>query len=544
MDLGDVMLDEDILCDLMEPTGAACSFSWERCSYRLLDGSGEMYRSTPSCHVEAHIDMDRLPLLLGDPPTWTYYKNCTLPRITVRMHGAAGVHMPQLPDRSSVLLSAVTLNAATGMAVSCGLDGEVHQPLVHGACSFASISFKTTSYNLKGKPVHLLVSFLAPEPMGDVGVGTRSDGVSGEVGARAENAVLASFVSPPIRVDARKRQTKERLLLTAATGKGIGHSGSGDATAVTLTPFAPEVLERRLEKVAKVTEGGGKQLRSPIDNSIEGLRAYLSAVNIRPKCKHPLFLVLRFDACVGLFYDTTRTSNPAEDVDAFQRMMQVLNIAASKDGIAPRGEGGVEFVVATKPDHERPDHECGKTDCPVRLSAALSLPKGNGLPPQYRMLCDHQVGALRRTYCRLYDAAHVACPDQVQPSPPPTATEAPPPCSTCGVQDPPSLFGAGEGDCTAADVGCASEDAHHSHGWTVSAASVPRLLGTVESLVAEEADDQADGCGMRNACPQAEWEQGLALMAAAMSQHCRTRSAAEIIAFMRDSLDDRRKKRI
>lgn len=32
---------------------------------------------------------------------------------------------------------------------------------------------------------------------------------------------------------------------------------------------------------------------------MDGLRAYLSALNIRNKCKHPLFLVLRFDTCVS-----------------------------------------------------------------------------------------------------------------------------------------------------------------------------------------------------------------------------------------------------
>jgi hypothetical protein len=223
-------------------------------------------------------------------------------------------------------------------------------------------------------------------------------------------------------------------------------------------------------------------------------------------------------------------------------------------------------VVATKPDHEQPGHECGKSDCPVRLSAALSLPKGNGLPPQYRMLCDHQLGAIRRTYCRLYDAAHISCPVKPQPSstfcqqnesahllasphdPPPSPQPkfagAPPPLPTSEVQHPPISFFS-DGGCFTADADYSSgpPQAYHSHGWTVNANSVRRLLGTVESLVAAEADEGIDSCAMGNACPQAEWEQGLALMAAAMAQHCRTRSAAEILAFMRDGPDDRRKKR-
>ena len=107
----------------------------------------------------------------------------------------------------------------------------------------------------------------------------------------------------------------------------------------------------------KVDKGA---VRLQIDNSIDGLRAYLSAVNIRNKCKvaretaerqprgsretaegqqptqprrrphtaalqspvslprpslpspqHPLFLVLRFDSCVGLLYDSSRAADPA-----------------------------------------------------------------------------------------------------------------------------------------------------------------------------------------------------------------------------------------
>ena len=61
--------------------------------------------------------------------------------------------------------------------------------------------------------------------------------------------------------------------------------------------------------------------RREIDDSLDGLRAYLSALNIRNKCKHPLFLVLRFDACVSLLYDSTRALNPLDDDDAFYSMM-------------------------------------------------------------------------------------------------------------------------------------------------------------------------------------------------------------------------------
>lgn len=73
-------------------------------------------------------------------------------------------------------------------------------------------------------------------------------------------------------------------------------------------------------QVEKLSESASRQ---QIDNSIEGLRAYLSALNIRNKCKHPLFLALRFDSCVRLFYDSHRVCNPLRDDEAFYHMMEV-----------------------------------------------------------------------------------------------------------------------------------------------------------------------------------------------------------------------------
>jgi len=62
--------------------------------------------------------------------------------------------------------------------------------------------------------------------------------------------------------------------------------------------------------------------RREIDNSFDGLRNYLSALNIRNKCKHPLFLVLRFNSCVGLWYDPSSGGDPLADAASFGAMMK------------------------------------------------------------------------------------------------------------------------------------------------------------------------------------------------------------------------------
>jgi hypothetical protein len=201
-------------------------------------------------------------------------------------------------------------------------------------------------------------------------------------------------------------------------------------------PFAPHLLEATLHKV-------GKDSAVPIENSLDGLRNYLSALNIRNKCKHPLFLALRFDSCIGLLYDSTSVRNPAGDDDAFYMMMGAIggdggrgatSCGHSQTGFAP-------FVLAVKDHHHGDGVACKRTDCPIRLSAGITLPHHSGLPASYLMLCDQQVSALRKTYCRLY-CKHVPSPYHTRvpvPSlagvgtcvPSPGKLPVPPICHTC-----------------------------------------------------------------------------------------------------------------
>ena len=119
------------------------------------------------------------------------------------------------------------------------------------------------------------------------------------------------MLSPPIRVDARKRLAKKEMkgvvMGSVQAGAALDPAmlNRAGATSDVLLPFSPDMLERKMEKVGRnmsaANAGGGS--RQLIDNSMEGLRAYLSALNIRNKSKHPLFFVLRFSSCIGLLYD-------------------------------------------------------------------------------------------------------------------------------------------------------------------------------------------------------------------------------------------------
>ncbi|EOD30038.1 hypothetical protein EMIHUDRAFT_449721, partial [Emiliania huxleyi CCMP1516] len=318
--------------------GASRTFSWEPSSYALHadQGSGTDLpwpRASPSASpLRLRVSMERPPLQACERClrasgvdvafSLAFTPNCTLPRIAVEAWRGDG---GPLPERAAVLLSAVTLDVASEAATSCGLEGGTLLPLVSGRASFSALTFKTTSYNLKGRQMHLMATLLVPRAEADPfppATATATALLAPPLGPDAVVAVAlppavplsstmsiaAALVSPPIRVDARKRQPKERgggKASSSATGAGGARVDGSAGTAATCMPFAPEMLERRMEKVDKGA------VRLQIDNSIDGLRAYLSAVNIRNKCKHPLFLVLRFDSCVGLLYDSSRAADPA-----------------------------------------------------------------------------------------------------------------------------------------------------------------------------------------------------------------------------------------
>ena len=236
---------------------------------------------------------------------------------------------------------------------------------------------------------------------------------------------------------------------------------------------------------------------------MDGLRAYLSALNIRNKCKHPLFLVLRFDTCIGLLYDPTRERNPAEDDTAFVRMMSSLGAAATQQasGAPPAGNTGgrsAPFMVAVKSSHG--EHACGRLDCPVKLSAGFSLPNASSLPDRgYVMLNQTQLAKLRRTYCRLYHGGH-------HPRSPLVPASRRDLCDTCSF-----------GPESTAPLPAVT-DGVSSHQRQAAA-----ILGSVRQLGAGSCEN-----------PEEEWDHALRVLADAMAMHCSTRTTDEILSFMRD----------
>ena len=187
------------------------------------------------------------------------------------------------------------------------------------------------------------------------------------------------------------------------------------------------------------------------------------------------------------------------------------------------GESGFpEYLVAVRATHDH-QHSCSRPDCAVRLSAALSLPHSSSLPPSYVCLDSSQLGELRRAYCRLHCQRPTIPPAArlLQHPPPTLGPPLPTTCKEVVFPDRASL----EAAAAAARMAGASAAARAAAGAADAAApsDVARLLGALQQVVST-----AGGGG------HAEWERGLHVLAAALSQHCRTRSADEVLAFMRN----------
>lgn len=568
-DLAELLLGPDD----MQP--GASRFQWAPCRYALIAEDGAHHAAPAHDARQLVVRMERSPIVTHDAAGTRYrwHKNCVLPRIHVSVQGQ---HGEGTEDAAAVRISAVTIDALTNTARSVGLEGVCVRPLVRGECTFASLSFTSTTYTLPGKPqLHLMASLILRRQSVASDI-LAPDGANGSV-VNSVN-VACSVISPGMTVDARKRQSANKPTSSFPGSSARFDSGGGqmrppaEAAAGTepqpgsSLPFAPDLLSMRLQKVGRESDGPVE-----IDNSIEGLRAYLSALNIRHKCKHPLFLVMRFDMCIGLAYDTTRANNPAEDDAAFYQMMEAIaatgrrssgvvgdaagGAKASGGGSSSHtaGNGGVHrflpFVIAVKGHH--PTENCSRGDCPIRLSSGLSMRHASSLPPTYKLLCERQMAALRKTYCKLY------CTHSGTSQPNSSQASLPGQQATSAILKPvdPMAFAA-SATAAAGSLGHLSFpsrepqlcdtclEPHHSatneppatssdSSVVVAQGHASALLATVRSMALQGGNcDSDDG----RPCPEHEWQQGLRILAEAMAMHCRTRSPAEIVAFMHDEL--------
>ena len=81
--------------------------------------------------------------------------------------------------------------------------------------------------------------------------------------------------------------------------------------------FNPKIIDLNFIKRNKSKDSQSEL----IDNSVKGFYNYFSAPNIRNKVKHPLFLAVKFSACISLYFDSEIRNTQSYD----QVVSHILN---------------------------------------------------------------------------------------------------------------------------------------------------------------------------------------------------------------------------
>lgn len=153
--------------------------------------------------------------------------------------------------------------------VDVGIRGTNKLELVNGQAFFTAIKFFSTSYNNEGVKFHLVLCIY---------IQNEDDSPK----------ILNATISPPIFVDSRKSARDPQEVIAKKMTSFV-------------EPFSPDNLDKPFIKRENKRKNDAQ---IQIINNVEGLYNYLTAPNIRHKVKHPLFLSLKFSACVKLFFNT------------------------------------------------------------------------------------------------------------------------------------------------------------------------------------------------------------------------------------------------
>ena len=194
---------------------------WQECTTLLSVDSYGNPVAAPASPTPWRITAELTPNLLywNERRCWMWHKKWCLPRIHVRVERTDGLPLSAPGEGGSggaeelvVLVSAGTMREGPSLHDQ-GLGGECQRRLVDGTATFSSLLFQHTSFNCGNRPFHLVLTLLrgAPVVTAEPADGGSSPGAMGSQRQPARAMVaLATALSNPIHVDARKRTKVER----------------------------------------------------------------------------------------------------------------------------------------------------------------------------------------------------------------------------------------------------------------------------------------------------------------------------------------------
>jgi len=172
------------------------------------------------------------------------------------------------------------------------LRGDTTKNFTMNKVCFSKIKFTTTSYKNDGLKFHLVINIIAQDPQQPL-----------------KTFILHSLLSPPIFVDSSS-QTKKTKRMRKTNGY--------------FSPFDPKYLKKKYTK--KELSVSNKGMEYKIQNNFVGLYNYLTAINIKHKTKHPLFLSIEFSKCFRLYFNSQFLQNSIKlEEEIISRLQIIMN---------------------------------------------------------------------------------------------------------------------------------------------------------------------------------------------------------------------------
>lgn len=285
-----------------------CPWKWQPCSEDVLAylNNTPDYSKDFTKKTEFRIETSD-NFLFNNKTGWSWHKTRALPEIIVRRASSEQeqVNHMKLKVELCAVIFLYTKKELPNLKIM-PLKGDTVKTLRSQEVSFNKIRFGTTSYRNKGLGFNLLVKVMACNSS------SSKDREKSKDNREGENHVLQAYLSPAIYVDSVDLNDQGMDLRRKKICLGY------------FKLFNPKYLAK--DFVKKTTSPNGEVSHHHILNDFQSMLHYISAVNIKKKTRHPIFLSIKFSSCFKIHYNTTYFTH-SENIrrDIIFRFQSILN---------------------------------------------------------------------------------------------------------------------------------------------------------------------------------------------------------------------------
>ncbi|CAD8111482.1 unnamed protein product [Paramecium sonneborni] len=320
--------------------------------------------------INIKIDQSR-PFIYSDNLGWNWHKSWNLPDIGLEMEITDPLTNERLAPPNNIycklqIVKPIITPMKTHHLLEVGAKGNLKVDMENGKCIFSGLKFNTTSYNHDHQRFHIVITLYLCQSKFEF------------------PQILDSRISPPIFVDSRK---SARDIVKQKIQKLQSY----------FDPFQPNNLEKQF----LIIKPSNSEV---IKNSIDGLINYFTAPNIRHKVKHPIFLLLKFSACIQLYVNSIKIKFTEPD-NLIQTLQHVLSTSNALQGIQKIEQKLILLYIDCKTNESKSQQNLKKiqefleplnNDCVQVIMDINDVPKG--------FILIENLDEMQQAYHRVYNS--------------------------------------------------------------------------------------------------------------------------------------------